>query len=382
MEFLVDDETGEFWFLEVNTRLQVEHPVTEMVTGVDLVREQLRIARGEELGYGQDDIHFEGAAVEVRLYAEDPARGFLPATGTLAALDTSGAPPVRWDSGVEAGSVVGVDFDPMLAKVIAYGPTRTEAAGRLALSLERTHLGGMRTNREFLVAVLRTPEFLAGDTTTDFIERVDPPRSLELTTEEREAALQLAALYVQAENRAVAPVLAPMPSGWQNGRMPYQRVSFSHGKDTFEIRYCARRDGRFVFEGAAIGRVHSFNPGAIDAEIGGVRTQARITRNGEDLVVQTPRGDLLLTVLPRFASDGSGDSGGGLEAPMPGKVIQLHVAVGDNVRAGQTVAVLEAMKMEHPMDAPEDGVVKELLVEVGQQVESGTLLVVVEPKGD
>ena len=146
------------------------------------------------------------------------------------------------------------------------------------------------------------------------------------------------------------------------------------------MRYTSTRDGRFVFEDGTTARIHSFKPGTIDAEIGGVRSPARITRNGEDLVVQTPRGDLLLTVLPRFASGGSGDSGGGLEAPMPGKVIQLHVAVGDNVRAGQTVAVLEAMKMEHPMDAPEDGVVKELLVEVGQQVESGTLLVVVEPK--
>ena len=380
VEFLVDDASGDFWFLEVNTRLQVEHPVTEAVTGIDLVREQLRIAEGHALGFGQHEIRFEGAAVEARLYAENPARNFLPVTGTLAALDTTGAPEVRWDSGVEAGSVVGVDFDPMLAKVIAHGPTREEAALRLALSLERTHLGGMTTNRDFLVAVLRSPEFLAGDTTTDFIERVDPPRERVLDEAERHTALQLAALFVQGENRAQAPVLALLPSGWQNGRMPPQRIAFELRGETFEVAYRSRRDGRFEFldtEGSvvAMARVHALHPGSIDAEIEGLRLHSRITRLADGLVVQLPGGDLALRQLPRFVAPGSGAAGGGLEAPMPGKVIQLLVAVGDRVRAGQTLVVLEAMKMEHPMDAPEDGVVREVFVAVGDQVKSGAPLV-------
>ncbi|MFP6579277.1 MAG: biotin carboxylase N-terminal domain-containing protein [Myxococcota bacterium] len=380
VEFLVDDASGDFWFLEVNTRLQVEHPVTEAVTGIDLVREQLRIAEGHALGFGQHEIRFEGAAVEARLYAENPARNFLPVTGTLAALDTTGAPEVRWDSGVEAGSVVGVDFDPMLAKVIAHGPTREEAALRLALSLERTHLGGMTTNRDFLVAVLRSPEFLAGDTTTDFIERVDPPRERVLDEAERHTALQLAALFVQGENRAQAPVLALLPSGWQNGRMPPQRIAFELRGETFDVAYRSRRDGRFEFldtEGSvvAMARVHALHPGSIDAEIEGLRLHSRITRLADGLVVQLPGGDLALRQLPRFVAPGSGAAGGGLEAPMPGKVIQLLVAVGDRVRAGQTLVVLEAMKMEHPMDAPEDGVVREVLVAVGDQVKSGAPLV-------
>ncbi|MGH9193689.1 MAG: biotin carboxylase N-terminal domain-containing protein, partial [Acidimicrobiales bacterium] len=155
VEFLVDDSTHEFFFLEVNTRLQVEHPVTEEVTGIDLVREQLRIAAGEPLGYGQQAITSRGHAIEARLYAEDPGAGFLPATGTLAAFAPAPEPEVRWDSGVEAGSVVGLDFDPMLAKVVAHAPTRGEAATRLARALERLHLGGVTTNREFLAAVLR-----------------------------------------------------------------------------------------------------------------------------------------------------------------------------------------------------------------------------------
>ena len=382
VEFLVDDETGEFWFLEVNTRLQVEHPVTEMVTGIDLVREQLRVARGEELGFTQADIRFEGAAVEVRLYAEDPANGFLPVTGTLAALDTRDAPPVRWDSGVEAGSVVGVDFDPMLAKVIASGPTRAEAAGRLALSLERTHLGGMRTNRDFLVAVLRSPEFLAGDTTTDFIERVNPARELAPTDAERELTIRLAALFVQGENRAAAPVLADFPSGWQNGRMPAQHVAFSLGKERFDVHYRSMRDGSFCFDDGTVARMHAWSPEGLDVEIGGLRVRSRVTRAGEDLVVQTPIGDLQLHQEPRFEPPGAGEAGGGLEAPMPGKIIQLNVAVGDEVAAGQTLVVLEAMKMEHPMDAPEAGIVMEVACELDQQVESGAVLVVVEAKSE
>ncbi|WP_421118434.1 biotin carboxylase N-terminal domain-containing protein [Aquihabitans daechungensis] len=179
VEFLVDDGTREFFFLEVNTRLQVEHPVTEEVTGIDLVREQFRVASGEPLEPATAAATFTGHAVEARLYAEDPAAGFLPATGTVEAFAPAADAAVRWDSGVEPGSVVGVDFDPMLAKVVAHAPTRTEAALRLALALERLHVGGVTTNRDFLVATLRAPEFLAGDTTTDFIERVGVPLARE-----------------------------------------------------------------------------------------------------------------------------------------------------------------------------------------------------------
>jgi propionyl-CoA carboxylase alpha chain len=212
VEFLLDDATHEFFFLEVNTRLQVEHPVTEEVTGIDLVREQLRIAAGEPLGNGQEAITFRGHAVEARLYAEDPGAGFLPATGTLAAFVPAPEPEVRWDSGVEAGSVVGLDFDPMLAKVVAHAPTRDEAASRLARALERLHLGGLTTNREFLVASLRHPAFLAGDTTTDFIDRVDPAATLDIRDDELARVATLAALWVQGHNRSRASVLAP-PQG-------------------------------------------------------------------------------------------------------------------------------------------------------------------------
>jgi propionyl-CoA carboxylase alpha chain len=379
VEFLLDDATSEFFFLEVNTRLQVEHPVTEAVTGIDLVREQLRIARGEPLGYAQEDIRFGGAAIEARLYAEDPDADFLPATGTLAAFEPAVSPEVRWDSGVVAGSVVGTDFDPMLAKVIAHGPTRGEAAGRLALALERLHLGGVTTNRDFLVATLRAPEFLAGDTTTDFIDRVDPARRVEPSEEDLTRTAQLAALFIQGAHRAEALALAAAPSGWRNARLSDQEVVLVHRERELRVRYRSLRDGRFRFGDGAHARIHAWGKREIDAEIDGRRWCARVTRKGDRLVVQGPRGDLDFVEKPRFELSQADATSGGFVAAMPGKVLELRVGAGDAVKAGETLVVLEAMKMEHPMRATEDGVVSEVRVSEGDQVEAGTLLLVVEP---
>jgi propionyl-CoA carboxylase alpha chain len=398
VEFLLDDATHEFFFLEVNTRLQVEHPVTEEVTGIDLVREQLRIAAGEPLGYGQQAIRFRGHAIEARLYAEDPAAGFLPATGTLAAFAPAPEPEVRWDSGVEAGSVVGLDFDPMLAKVVAHAPTRGEAAARLARALERLHLGGVTTNREFLAAVLRHPAFLAGDTTTDFIDRVDPAATLDLGDDELARVATLAALWVQGDNRSRASVLSAMPSGWRNARLPAQRITLAHGDRTVTVRYRARRDGSFVLGGAdAAGadkaepdggarpdggsaRVHRWTPTSIDAEVNGRRTTARVTRDGDRLYVQAPAGTVAFDVVPRFVAPGAAAAtAGGLVAPMPGIVLDVRCAPGDVVDARQTLVVLEAMKMEHHVRAPADGVVVEVRVAKGQHVENGAVLLVLGP---
>jgi propionyl-CoA carboxylase alpha chain len=379
VEFLLDDASGEFFFLEVNTRLQVEHPVTEAVTGIDLVREQLRIAAGEPLGFTQGDIRWRGSAIEARLYAENPAADFLPATGTLVAFEPAASPSVRWDSGVAPGSVIGTRFDPLLAKVIAHAPTRAEAAGRLALALERSHLGGVVTNRDFLVATLRTPAFLDGDTTTDFIERVAPARALELGEDELLHVARVGALWLQGANRADARVLREAPSGWRNARLPDQQTGFVCGGRELQVSYGSLRDGSFRLGDGGVARIHGWSGDAIDVEIDGRRWRSRITCARERLVVQTPRGDVELAIQPRFVVPGSEGPSGGLKAPMPGKVIELRVRAGQSVRAGETLLVLEAMKMEHPMRAPEDGVVAELRVAVGDQVENGALLLVVEP---
>jgi len=381
VEFLVDDATREFFFLEVNTRLQVEHPVTEEVTGVDLVREQLRVAAGEPLGYGQEGISFRGHAIEARLYAEDPAADFLPATGTLAAFAPAPDPAVRWESGVETGSVVGVDFDPMLAKVVAHAPTRAEAAGRLALALERLHLAGVTTNRDLLAATLRHPAYLAGETTTDFIDRFTPSATPRLAEGDLDRAATLAALWVQGQNRSATAVLATVPSGWRNARLPAQRLSLVHGDRTVDVRYQARRDGSFAVGDGSTARVHRWSPTSIDAEVDGRRATVRVTRAGDRIHVQTVRGTVAFDIEPRFVVPGSEAPTAGLTAPMPGVVLEVRCSAGDRVEAQQTLLVLEAMKMEHPVRAPTAGVVTEMRVAKGQHVANGALLLILDPAG-
>ena len=253
VEFLLEGsgDDAEFWFLEVNTRLQVEHPVTEEITGLDLVREQIRIAAGEPLGYGQDDLTIRGHATEARLYAEDPASGFLPATGTVELWAPARDPQARFDSGIEVGSVVGTEFDPMLAKVVMAAPTRTEAALGLASALDRTRLGGVVTNRDFLSAVLRSDEFLAGDTTTDFIERTglasdSPPYRGQFL----HAAASAVALVSQARNRSRATALSFMSSGYRNSVMPDEVLPLtaldpSAGDVDVSVTYRRQRDGSY-----------------------------------------------------------------------------------------------------------------------------------------
>jgi propionyl-CoA carboxylase alpha chain len=379
VEFLVDDDTREFFFLEVNTRLQVEHPVTEAVTGIDLVREQLRIAAGEPLGYTQHDLVWAGHAIEARLYAEDAGAGFLPATGRLDAFSPAPTPAVRWDAGVTVGSVVGLDFDPMLAKVIAHAPTRAEAAGRLALALERLHVGGVTTNAAFLAATLRHPAFLAGDTTTDFIERAAPSAEVALDDHALHRLTAAAALWLQGSSRAATPVLAGLPSGWRNARLPAQRTSFTAGDRTFDVTYQAQRDGSFRIGDGTTARVHAWSPDAVDVEVDGRRAVVRVTRAGERLHVQAPHGTVDLDLVPRFPLPERVGPAGGLVAPMPGVARDVRVAVGDRVAAKQVLVVLEAMKMEHHITAPVDGVVTEVLVHAGSQVHNGELLLVLEP---
>ena len=381
VEFLVDDVTREFFFLEVNTRLQVEHPVTEEVTGIDLVREQLRVAGGAELGYDQGDIDWTGSAIEVRLYAEDPDNDFLPATGTLSAYRPADEPTVRWDSGVEEGSVVGVDFDPMLAKVIAHAPTRAEAAGRLALALERMHLGGVVTNRDFLVATLRNEAFLAGDTTTDFIERVDPAGS-QATPDTAMAAI-VAAMWIQGRNRADDRVWGFARSNFRTGSLPPQSIEFETATDeTHRIEYSLRRNGGFTLGSGETVLVHEWTPDDIELEIDGRRLRAAVTVADGVGYVTLGRTTVTLSVKPRFAIPGSELPTGGLVAPMPGSVIELRCEIGDTVAASQVLVVLEAMKMEHHITAPFDGTVTELPIAVGDQVENGALLLTIEESAD
>ena len=378
VEFLVDDKTGEFWFLEVNTRLQVEHPVTEEVTGKDLVYEQLRISRGETLGYDQDDITWNGSSIEARLYAEDPAKNFLPATGTLIAYEVDTNIDARWDTGVEQGSIIGTDFDPMLAKVIAKGKNRTDAANKLALALQSLHIGGVTTNRDFLVECLRSPHFHKGNTTSDFIDIAKPKKSKELSKNQLEVVAITAALWIQGENRENAPLLKEIQSGWTNSRLPKQKISFQSGSEEISISYKSDRDGFFNINNGIKAKVIKWNTYGIDIEIENARFFSKITRSNETLVIHGPWGDILFKIMPRFKSIGQEIKDGGLIAPMPGKVIDLMVEVGSKIKKGDTLVVLEAMKMEHAIKAIEDGVIDELFIKNNDQVENGALLMVIK----
>ena len=384
VELLLDADTGEFWFLEVNARLQVEHPVTEEVTGIDLVREQLRVAAGEPLGFAQGDVAPAGHAVEARLYAEDPAAGFLPAVGTLAAFEPADEPAVRWDSGVEAGSAVTVDFDPMLAKVTARAPSRTEAAARLALALDRLHLGGVTTNRHYLTEVLRSEAFRAGDTTTDFVERVELAPHRVLGGAERESAAVAAAMWLTAAARADAPVLGFMPAGWRLGRLIDERVDLEIDGTAATVSYRPTRDGSFTVKvsegGEGVAVVHGWSRERIDVEWNGVRTGYRVTRSGDDVHLTAARGTVTTGIVPRFEPPGRASAAdGGLAAPMPGKVLEVSVEPGQRVEAGRVLMVLEAMKMEHRVTAPADGTVTAVLVAAGDQVATGTELLAFTP---
>jgi propionyl-CoA carboxylase alpha chain len=386
VEFLARPD-GTFWFLETNTRLQVEHPVTECVTGVDLVAEQLRIAAGERLPSTPPEPH--GAAIEARLYAEAPAAGWSPRPGTVrrfavpaadVEFDGLARPGVRLDAGVVDGSVVGISYDPMLAKVIAWAPTRAEAAARLAAALAGARVHGLTTNRDLLVRTLRHPDFLAGRTDTAFFDRIglDVLAAPLAGPDEVELAALAGALATAAARRRDARVLGELPSGWRNVPSQFARTAFEVTGRTVEVGYRHTRDGLLV-EGRDDVVLLSAGPDEVVLEVAGVehRLHAFGTESG-DVDVEGDGWAVSLTALPRFSDASAQVAEGSLVAPMPGTVTAVHVAVGDEVSAGQPLLVLEAMKMQHPVVAGTAGVVRSLDVVPGAQVDAGTVLAVIE----
>ena len=378
VEFLFDDKTKEFWFLEVNTRLQVEHPVTEEVTGIDLVSEQLKIARGESIKFTQEEVEWNGWSIEARLYAEDPDNNFLPATGTLIAFEQDETADARWDTGVTSGTKVGTDFDPMLAKVISYASNRTDAAMKLAKALESAHIGGVKTNRDFLINCLKSNAYIDGDTTTDFIERVNPDRKLILSEDQLDHVLAIAALWIQQKNRDESHVSKFMPSGWTNGRLPNRKNIFEYEGNEYIVEYKQNRNGNFIFSSNKRATVNSVDSNGIDMSFDNKRHYSKVTLSKNKILIHMPYGDVMLDIKPRFVIPGMEVTAGGLIAPMPGKVIDVKVKKGKKVKAGDTLVILEAMKMEHSIKASEDGTVSELLISLNDQVENGALLMIVK----
>ncbi|MFC3452927.1 ATP-binding protein [Amycolatopsis speibonae] len=382
VEFLAGSD-GRFYFLEMNTRLQVEHPVTEATTGLDLVSLQLRIAEGEHLPI--DEPETRGHAIEVRLYAEDPAAGWQPQSGTLHRFELPAAkrefevgPGARLDSGFVSGQTVGVHYDPMLAKVIAFAPDRRSAARALAGALAGAEIHGVVTNRDLLVNVLRHEAFLAGETDTAFFDRhgLETLAKPLATVDTVRISALAAALAGAAVNRTGAQVQGRLPSGWRNVRSQGQRKRFRQGEEEIEVVYTLTRDGLRAdgFEGVELVSAES---GSVVLEVSGVRRKFAVARYGDAVYVDSPEGTVELNVVPRYTDPDAALAAGSLVAPMPGTVVRLAVEAGDTVKAGDPLLWLEAMKMEHRIAAPADGVVTELPVVVGQQVEVGTILAVV-----
>ena len=392
VEFLAD-EAGEFWFMEMNTRLQVEHPVTEMITAEDLVEWQLRVAAGEALPMAQDELDIHGHAIEVRLYAEDPARGFMPATGRLEHLRfPAESLHVRVDTGVGEGDEVSMHYDPMIAKLIVWDETRSLALRRLRQALAETQVVGVTTNAAFLLAIAGHHAFASGHFDTGFIDR----HMIELLPEPgavSDRALAIASIHVllaQAEQAAETATTSGDPNspwhrtdGWRLNDEGRQVLRFEAGageETSVAVHY--GRDGvwRLDLPGETVAaRGERQADGDLVAQLDGARIEATVVEHGGALIVMAGgRSHALILHDPIAAAEALDTPAGSLTAPLPGKILQVLVAEGDAVEAGQALMVLEAMKMEHTITAPAAGTVAALRFAPGDQVEEGTELLVIE----
>ena len=392
VEFLLDDDRREFYFLEMNTRIQVEHRVTEEVTGSDLVWWQLQSAQGEPLDWDQDDLDLDGHAVEVRLYAEEPASDWLPSTGAIHHFaDTLDDEVVVVDDaltfppGMRGHVEVSSFYDPLLAKVVARGYTRPTAIGRLVRYLTSLELHGVATNRDYLLAVLQHPDFLEGTTTTLFV--ADHPALLEAGPDAETVGLHaVAAALVAAERERTASPWPFAPAGWRNVGASAGRSSWQHRDRRIDVLLRTGVAGpgdparvEAEVDGVPIsGRVLALDGATVRLEVDGIAREHRCRRHGDTWYVNSPLGQVDLREVPRFADRALDLAGAGPTAPVPGRVVAVAVAAGERIERGQTLVVLEAMKVEHQVCATQAGVVSDILVDVGDTVDAHQLLVRVE----
>lgn len=383
VEFLLD-QSGEFFFLEMNTRLQVEHPVTELITGQDLVAWQIRAAAGQPLPLKQDEIRLTGHAMEVRLYAEDAAHNFLPQTGQVLRWEPELLDGVRIDHGLVEGQEISPFYDPMLAKIIAYGATRDDARRKLVRAVEECVLLGVNGNQRFLANLLVNPEFASGNATTAFIAEhfnADPSLTAQAPAAS-ELAIAAALLYQQSANaRAHQRELA----GWRSaGSAPWQ-FTLKHGEHKHRINLEVQVAGSQPSLLATVGDTQvSLTLLASDGrwltlELDGIRRRIAYQQQGEQLWLYGHYGNLeLLDVTHEPAGGQNAASSGAVKAPMDGAIVDVLVSEGERVSKGQLLVVLEAMKMEHPMKAGVDGTVRRIGISKGDQVKNRQLLVEIE----
>jgi len=385
VEFIVEqrpDGTMNFFFMEMNTRLQVEHPVTEAITGLDLVEWQLRVASGEKLPLAQDQLRIHGHAIEARICAESPDNNFLPATGTL---HVYGLPPsvsferglVRVDAGVREGDVISPFYDSMIAKLIVHGDTREQALARLDEALAQVHIVGLNTNVQFLRHVVQSHSFAEADLDTALIPREQPVLFHQEKIGLPAAAAAAVALTLLEEQALETADPFSRRDGWRSHGVAMRRFEFEfHGEPAkAELTYLHDGALRLAVGGEEGLLVLAREGQAVTLAFGGKRLTARLYRRGETVHVFARQGASQITVIDLLAHAGEAHGEAGrLTAPMPGKVVSFAVKAGDKVSKGQALAVMEAMKMEHTIAAPADGVVQELLYAPGDQVTEGAEL--------
>ena len=376
VEFLYDSSGDEFYFMEMNTRLQVEHPVTEMVLGLDLVAEQLRIAAGESLAINPEHLRLAGHAIEARIYAEDPHRNFLPAAGAIEWFDIPDTDQLRIDSGVSAGDRVGIDYDPMLAKLIVHGADRVSAQEQLKRALDETAIGPLATNLEFLRALAADRNWLAGPLDTGYIDHtmaqlIHDPLPLD-------RALILAGVWILGNRDRCADSAWDLLQGFRLNLETAQSLRFSADGTVQEIRIGTGSGAWTAQLPEAQYRVNRIRiqPPRIECRLDGEACEATIHRHGDDLHILSRGQVRILEHLPLAAPAGDDQTSaeGSLYAPMPGKIIRLRAAAGDAVSPGQELLVLEAMKMEHTLAAPAAAKVVSVHCTEGELVEEGSLL--------
>ena len=388
VEFIANQD-GSFYFMEMNTRLQVEHPVTEMITGTDLVEWQLRVAAGQPLPLRQDQLAIHGHAIEARIYAENPEKGFLPSIGTLRHMDTPdavsfelggtpGAPaPVRIDSGVREGDAISPFYDPMIAKLIVWGADRAQALARMRHALGEFQIVGLATNIAFLKRLVEGNAFASADLDTGLIERngvtLFPPAAPAPV-----GALALAAMaLIQGEHTGATDPWAN-PTGWRLNGHYQRRLAFSdeHGT-SYDVTLTYQSSGwQMAVDGVASDLALAASDGAtLSIRLGAAAMHGAVRRSGEQFHVFTGGRHFTLAYHDPMAHAGEVEAAGGrLTAPMPGKVVAILAKAGQEVKKGEALVIMEAMKMEHTIGAPSDGVVEELLYGVGDQVADGAPL--------
>ncbi|HEY8460746.1 MAG TPA: biotin carboxylase N-terminal domain-containing protein [Blastocatellia bacterium] len=381
VEFLLPasiSSSGEFYFIEVNARLQVEHTVTEMITGLDLVRLQIEIAEGRPLPFTQADLKFEGHAIEARLYAEDPASDFLPSAGKIIALHFPALEDLRIDSGIESGMEANTHYDPLLAKLVARGEDRDAAIRKLVYALRQSSIQGLRTNRDFLIRLLDHQDFRRGRAHTGFVAE----HVAELISEDdprlNRDSLIAAALYLQDQWRTPNDLLAELPASYRNNPYRDPSIRLRMDSDEFEVSWrplgagaCLAR----VFDSTVTARtLSSTRDGLIRIEIDGVQRAFRIAESGDELYVHSSLGARVIKRPPRYPAPHAAPDRASASSPMPGRVLKILVEAGQRVSAGDPLIVLEAMKMEYAMRAAMDGVVEAILVSDGEVVGPGQIL--------